>query len=307
METLDVESVLEQPPCPLCQSKQAHAVFEGQDDWVPDGKAGRRRFLVVRCEGCGAHYTTPRFRESKKQFAFSGSYPFYQRARQNSSDPTEMHLRPFDRRINLLERVHPQPGSILDLGMGDGLFLAAMRQRGWQTTGIDSEADVVTYARQRLGLSSSFVADAELDPFPEGMFNVVTMWGMLQLTYHPHQLLKKVKAVLVPDGVIAIGVANISGAGARLFGSHWHGLGLPRHLIHFDPNSLRRLVEETGFRIHAIEFDTPYWIIRPSVLASLPLPGILGGIVRRLVYSVLSLGGRTRLGDTMILIAKVER
>jgi hypothetical protein len=302
----DVAAVLEPPPCPLCQAKPSHIAFEGGDDWVADGSARTLRFSVVRCDACGAHYTTPRFREAEKQLAFAGSYPFYQRARQDAA-PTEAEMRAFNRRVRLVESVCRQPGNILDVGMGDGAFLAAMRQRGWQTTGIDSEPDVVAYARQRLGLVSCEVADAERDPLPEGPFDAVTMWGMLQLTYRPQQLLEKVGTVLSDNGIIAIGVSNIGSAGARLFGSHWRGLGLPRHLVHFNPDSLRRLVERAGYRNLVIAFETPYWITGPSVAAFLPLPGVLGGITRRCMHAMLSLCGRTRLGDTMILLARVDR
>jgi SAM-dependent methyltransferase len=304
---LDVVSALEKPTCPFCQGEHAHTIFEGGDDWVPDGSARMLRFSVVRCDACRAHYTTPRFREAEKHLAFAGSYPFYQRARQNISAPTEEDMQAFARRVNMVERFCPQPGNILDLGMGDGVFLAAMRRRGWQATGIDSEPDVVAYARRQLGLASCMVADAERDRLPEGPYDVVTMWGMLQLSYRPQLLLEKIRTTLTPDGIIAIGVSNIGSAGARLFRSHWRGLGLPRHLIHFDPASLRRLVEQAGYRPLVAAFETPYWITGPSVAAALPLPGLLGGLTRRCMHGILSLAGRTRLGDTMILLARVDR
>jgi SAM-dependent methyltransferase len=304
---LDEASGLEQPDCPLCRDVNAHVAFTGVDDWVPDGSSRNLRFFVVRCDSCGVHYTTPRFCEAKKHLAFAGSYPFYQRARRNAADQMTKEMHPFARRVSLVERFCAQPGTILDLGMGDGVFLAAMRRRGWQTAGIDSEPDVVAYACQRFGLTSSAVADAEKDPLPEGPFDVVTMWGMFQLAYHPQLLLEKVRAALLPGGIIAIGVANISSAGARLFGPHWRGLGLPRHLVHYDPDSLRRVVEKAGFQTLDIVFETPYWITGPSVASALPLPGLLGSIARRSVHGVLSLGGRTRLGDTMTLIARASR
>jgi SAM-dependent methyltransferase len=303
--SVKLESMLEDPSCPLCQAESAHTLFEGGEDWMPDGIARALRFSVVRCEACGTCYTSPRFREASKHLAFVGSYPFYQRARRDSGSLTETEGLAFERRANLVERIRPRPGRILDLGMGDGAFLELMRRRGWQTAGIDSEADVVAYARERLGLEACQVADVERDPLPAGPFDVVTMWGLLQLTYRPQQLLEKVRTMLSDDGVIAIGVSNISSAGAWLFGSHWRGLGLPRHLVHFDPESLRRLVERAGFQTVDIVFETPYWIVAPSVSAALPLPGLLGGIARRSAHIMLSLAGRTRLGDTMILLARV--
>ena len=301
------EPVLEHPPCPLCGSPVAQSMLQARDTWVADGVARAREFSVVRCRVCRACYTTPRFPEAAKRLGYVGSYPFYQRARQVLGPLTEAEMRAFDRRAQLIARLCPRPGRILDLGMGDGAFLALMRRRGWETTGVDAEPDVVAYARERLGLEACTVADVECDRLPAGPFDVVTMWGLLQLTYRPQRFLENVRTALSPDGVIAIGVSNIGSLGARLFGSHWRGLGLPRHLVHFDPDSLCRLVERSGYRPLALAFETPFWIVAPSVDAVLPLPGLLGGAARRCAWALLSLGSRTRLGETMTLLGQVAR
>jgi SAM-dependent methyltransferase len=301
------EPVLECPPCPLCGSPAAKSILQARDSWVSDGVTRAQEFSVVRCEVCRACYTTPRFPEATKRLAYIGSYPFYQRARQVLGPPTEAEILAFDRRARQVARLCPRPGRILDIGMGDGAFLELMRRRGWETAGVDAEPDVVAYARERLGLEACTVADVECDRLPEGPFDVVTMWGLLQLTYHPQRLLENVRAALSPDGVIAIGVSNIGSLGARLFGSRWRGLGLPRHLVHFDQDSLCRLVERSGFRPLALAFETPFWIVAPSFDAVFPLPGLLGGAARRCAWALLSLGGRTRLGDTMTLLGQVWR
>ena len=304
---LKSEPILEDPPCPLCQAKVARSMLQAGEDWIPDGTARRLRFSIVRCEVCGVRYTSPRFCEASKHLAYTGSYPFYQRARRVTGPPTEAEMQAFQRRACQVDHHCGRPGRLLDLGMGDGAFLALMQRRGWRTVGVDTEPDVVAYARERLGLEACGVADVERDPLPQGPFDVVTMWGLLQLTYRPQQLLEKIRMRLSPDGMIAVGVANICSAGAWLFGSHWRGLGLPRHLVHFDPDSLRSLVERSGYRMVDLVFETPAWIVAPSVDAILPLPGFLGGIARRSACTILSIAGRTRLGDTMILLARAAR
>jgi predicted TPR repeat methyltransferase len=195
---------------------------------------------------------------------------------------------------------------LLDLGMGDGAFLMAMQSRGWSVSGVDNEPDVVAYARRQLKLEDCTAADAERDPLPQGPFDAVTMWGLLQLTYCPQAFLEKVRGVLAADGVVGIGVSNFGSAGARLFGRHWKGLGLPRHLIHFEPDSLQRLLERSGYEIVDLRFETPYWIAGASMQAMMPLPGLLGKVCRRSVAAMLGLMGRTRLGDTITAIARVS-
>jgi hypothetical protein len=51
---------------------------------------------------------------------------------------------------------------------------------------------------------------------------------------------------LKPGGIFYVLVPNIDSAEARVFGSYWHGLELPRHLSHFSPASLRNLAKTAG-------------------------------------------------------------
>lgn len=304
----ELRSQLEYPDCPLCGGQESRSLLVGRDDWNPQGPAKELRFHIQRCNCCGACFTSPRFRERWKHVPFQGDYPFYERARARGADRplTACKMQPFVRRARILQQAHPGPGSVLDLGMGDGAFLAVMRARGWSVSGIDNEPDVVAYARKQVGAESCSCGDIEEDPLPGGPFDAVTMWGVLQLVYRPVSLLEKVRRVLKPGGVICIGVSNFAGAGPRLFRDHWRGLGLPRHLLHFEPQTLRRVVKQAGYGVQRISFETPNWIVEPSVRAMLPLPRLVGSIVRRCFSVTLGLIGWTRLGDTMVLVARAQ-
>jgi hypothetical protein len=45
----------------------------------------------------------------------------------------------------------------------------------------------------------------------------------------------------------------VDSAEARVFGSYWHGLELPRHLFHYSPASLKFLAESAGLREVSLE------------------------------------------------------
>jgi hypothetical protein len=51
---------------------------------------------------------------------------------------------------------------------------------------------------------------------------------------------------LKPGGIFYVLVPNVDAAEARVFGSYWHGLELPRHLFHYSPASLKFLAESAG-------------------------------------------------------------
>lgn len=296
--------ILEHPSCPLCGGTESRPVLEAGENWICDGYAGDLRFSVVRCAHCRACFTSPRFPEPLKHLAFSGSYPFYERARRACHPPGSSAMIAFNPRIQQILRAHPAPGSILDIGMGDGAFLAAMQQHGWDVYGIDIEPSVVAYAHACLGIEYCKVADVENDPLPVGSFDCITLWGMLQLTYRPGELLAKLRTIISPEGILAIGLSNFNSAGARIFRSHWYGLGLPRHLIHFDPASLKILLDQSGFEIIEVSFDTPDWIVNGSVNTALPMPRPMNKAVRYIARRVLGCLGHRRWGDTFSVLAR---
>ena len=58
---------------------------------------------------------------------------------------------------------------------------------------------------------------------------------------------------LKPGGIFYVLVPNVDSAEARVFGSYWHGLELPRHLFHYSPASLKFLAESAGLQEVSLE------------------------------------------------------
>jgi SAM-dependent methyltransferase len=313
---VDQEPGLERPACPGCGATRGRRWLEASDDWVPapggsgTGTLSRPTYAVVRCEVCALRYTTPRYRVEHRARAFAGRYPFYERARSAGRGvalpPLGSLARLFDARARGLAARRPRPGRLLDLGCGDGIFLDVVRRRGWDCVGVDLEESVVRHARERLGEDRAALLDIERERLPEGPFDAVTMWGVLQLLYRPQRALERIRGVLAPDGLLAIGVSNAASAGARLFRSRWRGLGLPRHLVHFTPRTLERMLTFAGYRMVGIDFETPRWITHGSVDAVLQNP-----LLRRFAHQTLHGGAqllaRTPLAETMTVFAEPLR
>lgn len=305
--------VLERPTCPLCKNTRARPVVSGEDTWVKDRPpvpGAPKRYLVVRCEICGHRYTTPRYAFEHRKEAFEGAYPFYARARAAKGEDLsalraklEADRPPFMGRVEGLSSARPYPGRLLDVGCGDGVFMDLMRERGWAVQGLDISEDVVWHAKEVLGLECA-VADVEQDDLPPGPFDAITMWGVLQLVYDPRALLDRLRDRLEPDGVIGIGVSNIRSTGARLFGGRWRGLGLPRHISHFTPETLARLLEWAGYEVVGRRFETPKWVIAGSVDDALPAPRPVRMAAKAGLYASGRAIGRTRWADTMEVYAK---
>jgi SAM-dependent methyltransferase len=141
---------------------------------------------------------------------------------------------------------HKSGGAILDIGCSSGGFLGAMKGPAWKLYGIEMEESTAERAGAITG-AEVFVGDAVAAPFLPASFDVITAFDLLEHVYAPRQFLAKVLEWLKPGGIFYAMMPNIDSWEARLFGSYWYGLELPRHLSHFSPASIRYVMTELGF------------------------------------------------------------
>ncbi len=147
---------------------------------------------------------------------------------------------------------YKQSGALLDLGCSSGAFLESLKGDSWTLYGIEMSTAVAERASARTG-AEVFVGDILNAPFPKESFDVITCFDVLEHLYEPLQVMTKVREWLKPGGIFYVQVPNVDSAEARVFGSYWHGLELPRHLFHYSPASLTFLAASAGLRNVSVE------------------------------------------------------
>jgi SAM-dependent methyltransferase len=146
-------------------------------------------------------------------------------------------------------------GRLLDVGCGKGHFLAAAREAGWDATGVEFASSSAEEAKARYGVDV-VVADFMTDAL-SGPYDALTMWHVLEHLPDPGTAIERARALLTPTGRLLVSVPNLASLQARLFGSDWLHLDLPRHLFHFTPRALSKLLERCGFRVERIDTFAP--------------------------------------------------
>jgi 2-polyprenyl-3-methyl-5-hydroxy-6-metoxy-1,4-benzoquinol methylase len=139
----------------------------------------------------------------------------------------------------------------LDFGCGGGLFLHRMHRQGWHVTGLDVSTVAVEKVRTELGLPALVGTLPHPRLKPES-FDVITMWHSLEHVHNPREVLENAYSLLAPGGKLLVAAPNIDSLAFRWFRSAWFALELPRHLTHFTPDTLRRLLTQTGFRVNNV-------------------------------------------------------
>jgi len=163
-------------------------------------------------------------------------------------------------------------GRVLDIGCGNGLYLSFLKSLGWDVTGFDIE-DHIAPVLKETGVSV-FTGNLEAFSAVRGTYDLITMWHVLEHLHEPLKDLKTIRKLLSDHGSILIEVPNSDSPAAKLFRSDWYQWDLPRHLSHFTPQSLIRMLNESGFRVRDIihlrrstlPLSLKYWIDKKKSL-----------------------------------------
>ncbi len=139
----------------------------------------------------------------------------------------------------------PRPGRLLDVGCGNGAFLARARAMGWAVLGCEPDPKAAaTCHAQGLDVIQGDLFSRDLDG---QLFDVVTISHVLEHVVDPKALLKRIYELLQPGGVLWVALPNPGSLGLRIFGAAWRGLHVPFHLCIPNQNQLRKWVESADF------------------------------------------------------------
>lgn len=242
--------------CDHCGASGADVVLVGTDR--RHGLGGR--FRIVQCDACGLARTDPRPEDLSAWYPEDDYFNYGERldfagrvfatvVARTATAPGH----PVVRRAQLalvpaadLGGVLPTGSRVLDLGAASGHAVAAFRDAGLDAHGLEVSKAAVETA-QRLGrgtVEQGSVEDAGREP---GAWDLVRLWHTLEHVTSVATALASCYAALAPGGRVVVGVPNFGGFGRRLFGEHWDGLELPRHLFHFTAPTLRGCLEQAGF------------------------------------------------------------
>lgn len=144
--------------------------------------------------------------------------------------------------------------SLLDFGCGKGLFLHFAKKLGFEGKGVESSIPRANYAKSHFNLEVSTVHYSKGKIF-EQKFSVITLFHVLEhLTLGKNTLTNLVKDNLEEKGLLVIEVPNLQSWQSQWAGKRWLHLDTPRHVIHFTPQSLTTVIEQSGCTILQKEY-----------------------------------------------------
>jgi len=289
----DVPSAARPAPahlCPACASAVHSVLFAAGDR---NFSTTARSFEIVECVDCRLIRLHPQPDPSELAVLYPEGY--WDAPEVTITDRLEQwyrrlvlsdHARFVERALIECE----EPGLVLDVGCGAGLFLQKLRRRGALArpdaaghpaqraiAGVDFSLDAaVAAARNRVPAVCATLTHA---PFAPGSCAVITMFNVLEHLYDPARYLDAAHCLLARNGRLIVQVPNAACWQFLLMGERWSGLDVPRHLFHFRLSQLEALLGDCGFEI----LRTKHFSLRdnPAGLAASLAPA-LDPTVRRL-------------------------
>ena len=142
----------------------------------------------------------------------------------------------------------PPAGTLLEIGVGSGSFLAYVRSKGMAAEGCDLSRTVCEAVTKRTGIPV-FHGDIAQAP-KRKTFDVVVMNHVLEHVCSPSKFLEDVRPRLRRGGLLHVAVPNILCWEASLPG--WSGYE-PYHFTYFSRKTLGRAVEGAGLSVLRVE------------------------------------------------------
>jgi len=160
---------------------------------------------IVRCKYCGFYYVNPMPIEGMDQL-YGNQYfvnrltEWWQKARVETIPK---------RRLDIIqEYLKPIKPRFLEVGCGPGYGMREAKRRNWQIYGQDVTDVFAKKIKEKLGVEI-YVGELEQANFKEKFFDGVYLDSVIEHVPEPAKLLKKIKRIVKPDGLIYIITPNV--------------------------------------------------------------------------------------------------
>ena len=139
------------------------------------------------------------------------------------------------------------PGRLLDIGCGYGFFIEAMHVCGWEVEGIELSKPAADIARAKKCGAIHAHAVEEMEGMAQ--FDVVTMFYVIEHVADPVAILKAVRKLLKPGGLLVLRYPNTSPllSFSKRLARRLTLMQAPSHLYDYDGDSMVRIMKEAGY------------------------------------------------------------
>jgi len=242
--------------CPACGETKLLAFLAAKDYTV-----SKERFEITRCDACQLLFTNPRPSATEASpYYKSENYISHSDTQEGIINKLYHIVRNFTlkQKTRWIEKEKRGNLELLDIGCGNGHFLHACQKAGWKISGM--ELDPVTASRAESMLGIDIYSSIKNIPKNE-KFDLISLWHVLEHVYELDEYFKFFASRIAQNGVLILALPDAASFDARYFKEYWAAYDVPRHIYHFEPNTITFLAKKYGFTLKSTRgqiFDSFY-------------------------------------------------
>ncbi|MGB8492273.1 MAG: class I SAM-dependent methyltransferase [Bacteroidales bacterium] len=289
--------------CPLCSSDKIAFYLECTDYLVT-----HEVFSLFRCQSCGFVFTQdhPDEEEIGKYYE-SQEYASHDDKAGGLLNRVYFFVRGFmlGRKRHTVEKATGlRRGKLLDIGCGTGYFAGAMKKAGWDVEGIEPNRKARDFAASHFKINI-YEPDAT-GSLAAASFDCITLWHVLEHFQDPFRYIGEIERLLKPGGICLAALPNKSSSDARYYGRFWAAWDVPRHLWHFDPETMELFRRKSGFKIITTKRLLPdgFYISMLSEKNKCPSLPLITGLLLGIRFTFASAFRRSRSSSLVYILRK---
>lgn len=240
--------------CPIC--KHSHFINHLICD---DHSVSGESFALVKCNKCDLVFTNPRpDQDSLPKYYQSDEYISHTDKANSLINIAYKIVRKYtlSRKVKLIDKTNGQTGCLLDFGCGTGDFIKEAIKNKWHAYGYEPDPKARNIAANKnKGQILDTIEKTDLS------FDIITAWHVIEHVSDLKKTIKRLKKLLKPTGHLIIALPNHHSYDAKFYGSFWAGYDVPRHLYHFDQNSIKSFARRFKLKLVKtlpMKFDSYY-------------------------------------------------
>lgn len=224
---------------------------------VKDHSVSREEFQLIENSEFGFLETSPQPSKDKlPEYYESEDYISHTDSKRNLFEKVYHVVRSISlkKKLDLINSYSSEEKKLLDVGCGTGDFLQTALENNWVVSGIEPNDQAREIANKKTN-NSVFEID-QLLKFEASSFDVITLWHVLEHLPNLEDHIAIFKTLLKPKGTLIIAVPNYKSYDAKYYKEFWAAYDVPRHLWHFNRDSITSLVSNFDFDVVK---TTPMW------------------------------------------------
>lgn len=231
--------------CPICNSDFIDDLNQISYSITSDLKMINDGVTTSICNNCGNLFNSTGSRNKISNFyqqsyelmpsSFKAETQIYQKNVLSISDWRLLHLQS----LNKLAK----KGKILDIGCGKGNFLLQFKKffPYWNLYGIESSKSSFLSAKENLSSDTVLYQGIYKKYIFHEKFDLIVALNVLEHVENPRQFLQDIRDDLTDDGIVCFDVPNFKVNPSDVY--------VYDHLTHFTVETLKNLLEHTGYQI----------------------------------------------------------